>query len=226
MAYVRKTETLIEDITRNIRRMKDVAVSHYNDSQLQPDTVEFNAMLDAVQTAAYADAPHLRDKLPTAWLVEKESIRVKYKSDDGLYRWDTLLEAKSGQKFSLPPHIDRSYYIAEVNIRDEHCNDVIRHWVDGKTERAEKRSEIAEQYNNVERQLVAYMRGHASLNAAVKDMPEIEMYVPNKYMEKLRETTAPREKKPQQQSLVDDLQIDRDAIASIAIAHRITAGAQ
>lgn len=226
MAYVRKTETLIDDIVRNVRKMKDNALSHYNDSELQPDTPEYNAMLDAVQASAYAEAPELRGKLPTSWLKEKERIRVKYKSTDGTAKWDTLLEAKSGHKFTLPAHLDSGYYAAEVSINDEHCNDIVRQWVNSKSERAVKRIEISEQYNTVERQLVAYMRGHASLNAAIKDMPEIEMYVPNKYMEKLREATAPREKKPQQQSLVDDLQIDRDALASIAIAHRITSAAE
>jgi hypothetical protein len=55
----------------------------------------------------------------------------------------------------------------------------------------------------------------------LKDMPEFEMYVPQKYMNKFHEEVEPRAKK-QQHSVADEIGIDRNAIAAIAIANRVT----
>ena len=48
------------------------------------------------------------------------------------------------------------------------------------------------------------------------------MYVPANHMAKLRQPTEPRGKKTPHSSAVEDLGIDRNALASMAIAHRIT----
>lgn len=225
MAYVRKTETLIEDITRNVRNMKDRALQDYASNKIEVGTSLHDSARRAIDVAAYKDAPELRGKLPTSWLKKKERIRLAIRATDTM-KLDVHVEARDDAPFMVPAHLDEGYYSTSVEVTLDDCDEVLKAWVNGEGERAKQRQTIAEQYTNVERQLVAYMRKHASLNSAIKEMPEIEMYVPQTYMDKLREATAPRQKKPEQQSLVDELEIDRDAIASIAIAHRMTTAAE
>lgn len=225
MAYVRKTETLIEDITRNVRNMKDRALQDYASNNIEVGSSLHDAAREAIDVAAYKDAPELRGKLPASWLKKKERMRLAIRVSDGM-KLDVHVNARDDAPFLVPAHLDEGYYSSTVEVSRDDCNHVLKAWVDGEGDRAKQRQTIAEQYTNVERQLVAFMRQHASLNSAIKEMPEIEMYVPSQYMEKLREATAPRQKKPEQQSLVDEMQIDRDAIASIAIAHRLTTAAE
>ena len=47
------------------------------------------------------------------------------------------------------------------------------------------------------------------------------MYIPNTYIRKMHEAVAPRAKKEEQQSNIENLGIDRNALAAVAIAHRV-----
>jgi hypothetical protein len=222
MAYVRKTETLIDDIVRNVRDMKDKALSAYQSNTIERGTPEFDSALEAIQVAAFRAAPHLRQSYPDSWMKRcRYRINLKFLNADDTFNFNTMLDV-DGLDVKVPAHMDSGYSSVDAEVRREECPEVLKAWLDGASDRNKQRQQVAEQFSTVETQLVAYMRGHASLNAAITDMPEIEMYVPAKYMEKLREPTAPRAKKPQQMSLVDELSIDRDALAAIAIANRIT----
>ena len=222
MAYVRKTEEMQDNVLRKIRDMKDKALSAYSSNTIERGTPEFDAALEAVKTAAFKDAPHLRQTYPDKWMKEvRYRLKMQFKDDNGLPKFSTTVDVED-MKFKLPAHVDSGYSFVDVDVQRTDCPPVLQTWMDAADERNTQRQQIAEQYSSVETQLRNYMAGHASLNSMLKDMPEFEMYVPEKYMAKYHEATKPREKKPQQQSLVEELSIDRDAIAAIAIANRMT----
>lgn len=224
MAYVRKTDMLVQDITKKVREMKDQALKMYSDSEVQPDTPEYNGLVEAVMAAAYQDMPHLRGKLPDTWLKKTNRLRVKYQGNN-LKRFEVSLDSKDDSPFELPYHLDSGYYSTEVEIGGHHCNSDVKLWIDNREARYEQRRTVSEQYDKVEATLQQFMGAHASLNSALKEMPELEMYVPAKYMAKYHEATEPRAKK-EKQSLVEELNIDVNELSSIAIAHRITTAAE
>ena len=150
-------------------------------------------------------------------------MELHFKKDNGTPLFKTTIEAPDHKKIRLPKVLDNRYYSVEVDVQYSDCTELLKTWLDDANTRNTERGVIAEQYRTIEDQLREFMNQHASLNAAVKEMPEIEMYVPEKYISKLREATAPRTKKSAQPSNVADIGIDRDALATIAIAHRITA---
>ena len=223
MAYVRKTDMLVEDIKGRVRSMKDKALTAYQSNSIESGTPTYDAAVESAQNAAFRDAPELKGKLPPSWYKEHERVEKQFKTDTGEKMFSTNLNAPDHRKIKLPKVFDSRYYAVEVDVRYSDCTDALRTWLDDANNRNTKRGEIAEQYRTIEEQLKAFMGEHASLNSAIKEMPEIEMYVPEKYLAKLREATAPRTKKAAQPSNVETIGIDRDALASIAIAHRITA---
>lgn len=223
MAYVRKTDMLVDDIRGKVRNMKEKALTAFQSNSIESGTPLFDAAIESAQNAAFRDAPELKGKLPDSWYKEHERVEIHFKQTDGVSMFSTNLNAPDHKKIRLPKVLDNRYYSVEVDVRYSDCTELLKTWLDDANTRNTERGVIAEQYRTIEDQLKAFMGEHASLNSAIKEMPEIEMYVPEKYLTKLREATAPRTKKAAQPSNVETIGIDRDALASIAIAHRITA---
>lgn len=231
MAYVRRTESLCDDVGYNIDRMKDKALEPHQQGSLEIDTPEWNAARDAIQTAAYKDAPELKGKLPDDWLQPYSKIGTQFvmkSSDPGKSSTsiETTVHAKEHMKIKVPKHIDLGGYgYRSLSIEYSQCNEVMKGWLDAQTAIKAKRKEIASQYSTLKDQINRLLRSHASLNAALKEVPELEMYVPDQYMTKFRAPTEPRVRggsaaKP---DYADEIGIDRDALTAIAVAHRVTA---
>lgn len=221
MAYVRKTQEFFDAVVRNVQNMKDKAVSVYPQPAIERGTPEYAHALEAIDTAAYRAAPHLKDQYPDAWKeTVRRSLTLKFYRDDGAMSFSTELDCES-VGVQLPAHINTGYYSTNIEVYRSDCPAPLQAWYDEQVALNKKRSDTAEKYATVEDQIKRYMEQHASLNGMLKDMPEFEMYVPQRYMDKFHEEVEPRAKK-QQQSIADDIGIDRNAIAAIAIANRVT----
>ena len=66
------------------------------------------------------------------------------------------------------------------------------------------------------------MGKHASLNTALKEMPELKLYVPNSYIEKIEKKENRIKTKPLAPTTSDDVEVDVDALTRAAIANRVT----
>lgn len=231
MAYVRRTETMCDDVAERIDAMTTKALEPYEKGNIEIDTPEWNAARDAIQTAAYSDAPELKGKLPDNWLTDYKEVHTQFeiKSSDPEKRdttIDSTISAKEYLKIKLPKHVKGGGgYYSRLSIKYSDCNEVLKGWLDGQTAIITKRAEVASQYKTVKDQVNRFLRSHASLNSALKEMPELEMYIPDEYMTKFRALTEPRVRngssyKPDN---VDEIGIDRDALTAIAVAHRVTA---
>jgi len=221
MTYVRKTDTLVDDIKTQVRRMKDKALRAFESNTIEYGTALFDAAREAVVVAAFRDAPELRGKVPSSWYKDHARVEMQFVTEDGDCLFKTNIETPSPDPIQLPAIVDTRYYGAEVNVRRSDCPELLKTWLDAANSRNDDRGTVTEQYYLVEEQLIAFMGQHASLNSAIKEMPEIELYVPEAYMTKLRTAVEPRTKKSKS-TAVEDLGIDRSVLTSIAIAHRIT----
>ena len=220
MAYVRKPEALIDDVVRSIRHMARKALGVYESKGIEIDTAEYAAACEAVHTAVYRDAPQLRGNLPQSWLSKTERINLRIKDRSNVTIARVNLNAPEHRKFEVPLHFEDRWSV-DADVYADECTGALATWVQTYTAKAEQRSTIETQYREVERQVIGFLRTHASLNAAIKEMPEIELYVPEQYISKMHEAVAPRVKKEEQQSAITELGIDRNALAAVAIAHRV-----
>ncbi len=229
MTYVRKTETLVSEMLNNISSMQATAKAAYPPTSIDYGTPLFESARGAVSKAAYRDAPQLEGKLPAAWLSKHSRVTVKFPVDcypedilDRSSNVDTTQVAfPEHDQISLPFAVRPRYDGAEVTITADDCDDLLRSFFDVAALRQGHLRRITKQFAEVREQIQIFMAGYSSLNAAVKVMPEIELYVPEHYMTKLREP-APSRAAKNSSILPESLGIDRDMLASIAIGHRIT----
>ena len=222
MAYVRKTETLVAEITAKVRQMKTEAVSNYEVDHIAEGSPIWEEARASVVNAAYHDAPELQGKLPKSWERAHERISMTFNAGTDKPVYKTFLVASRQNPIKLPPNISSSYYSSDVEVHEADCTDKMRTWLNEANERNTKRQAIIDQFNNIESQLRAFMGEHASLNSALKEMPEMEMYVPDKFLAKMRAASKPRKKAEDKVDNADMLGIDREALTTLAIAHRLT----
>jgi len=219
MAYVRKTDTLVTEMRDRVREMRNKAIAPYATGSIDTSSPVYSMVQDAVETYAWSDAPHLKNQMPEKWTTVIDSARCQFQDAEG--KRISNVHVNFSTKVRIPAQSER-YYTYEAKIKPEHCSDALKQWLADEGKRKEQHDAVDHQYNQIESQLMQYMAGQASLNSAIKDMPEIELYVPEKYLTKLHAPNEKREKKAQQLSLADEIGIDRDVFAAAAIAHRIT----
>jgi hypothetical protein len=97
----------------------------------------------------------------------------------------------------------------------------VRSWIDEYTENERKKTEIRARFAGITDQLKSFLNTHASLNTALKEMPELEMYISADDLAKVRTKgkTTPTVKV---ETAVEKLAIDIDALTQAAVAYRIT----
>ena len=230
MAYVRKTDTLVHEIVSRVQDMSRTAQKPYDVDTVVEGSVEYKAILDAVETVSWKSAPELKDKMPTSWvkrLTKAEKVEVKIPAPKSCPSSGSLkvqIESKGKPFFLSPLNFDpnaNSYYsYPSISFAEDDIPPVLMTWFQsGKANEATKAG-IKTKFEKVEEQLKKFMGQHASLNTAIKAMPEIEHYVPEEYIQKLHAPSPPRGK-ASAPAVKEELDIDVDELTSAAVAHQI-----
>jgi len=217
MAYVRKTATLVEDITDQVTKMRSVAEARYDVDNIALDPSQLTELVEAAHVTAWSEAPELRRTMPPAWRSEPASADLRVYGPNN--ETTAMIKYSVQGTYNLPATTRYSRREPAIDIKYENLSPSLKSCVDDCAGNAEKLKEIHAKFSTVRNQLVAYMEQHASLNAALTEMPQLEMYVPQKYMQRIRAASEPRAKV--QHSNVVALNIDVDALTAAAITHRI-----
>ena len=218
MAYVRKTDTLVNDIISRVQDMSRTAQQPYQTDTLEVGTPEYNDMRNAVVDRTWAAAPDLKGKLPDDWCGTPRRVDVILRDTDDSTVARFGIENTVANPIRLSPEYASHY--PDVYVSAANLTGAAKTWVNAMAGNQEKRNAVREQFKVVENQLHAFMQQHASLNAMLTEMPELEMYVPDRYMTKVRAKSEPRAK-VERPTNVQDLNIDVDALAAAAITHRM-----
>ena len=218
MAYVRKTDTLVNDIISRVQAMSRTAQQPYQTDTLEIGTPEYSDMRKATVAATWKSAPELEGKLPVDWCGTPRRVDVILRTTDDSCISRFGIENTVANPIRLSPEYASHYPDVYVSVDD--LTGAAKTWVNAMADKQEKRRAIRNQFDVVENQLHAFMQQHASLNAMLTEMPELEMYVPDRYMTKVRAKSEPRAK-VERPTNVQDLNIDVDALAAAAITHRM-----
>lgn len=227
MAYVRRTDTLMYEVLQKVSEMGAKAREPYLSSRIEEGTPEYDALYNSVEDVVWKEAPELKGKLPDAWLEHATFPRIelrvpKQEGKDHV----TLNVPDGGRPFKLSPRYndkDRSGWrtpTAFVEYSRADIPPVVSAFYDKQEQLAIKRGEIDGKYSKIRDSLRAFMMAHASLNKMIEAMPEFEHYVPQKYLDKLRKPNEKRDTKVEI-TIVDELNIDTNELAALAVGHRI-----
>lgn len=220
MANVRKTQELVDAIDSKVQKMCEAAQEPHRQKDLMLGTAEYDALREDVLTEMWSDAPQLRNQMPADWCTTPNRIDVHIQDDYGKRIKFTRVDSTDQDPLVCPPKVNSSY-APDHRIKYSKLSPDVVTWMEANSSRAAKCAEIESQFNTVRQQLAAFMSQHKSLNTALKEMPEIELYVPERFMERYHAKAAPRVK-PEAPTNVEELNIDRDSLAAAAIAHRMS----
>ena len=229
MAYVRKTDTLVQHILRKVRDMSSTAQKPYSADTLTKDSAEYEAIRNCIESVSWKGAPQLKQQMPDEWLdgLKARNVDVKIVAPESCPDSGDVNIYLEGDFTLSPAHASAGHSYSgnrgKMTLEEADFPPLLMTWFkSGKSNESIKKS-LQDKFNKVEEQLKSYMQQHASLNTAIKELPELEQYVPEEYMEKLHAPSAPRGKVQRaEKTTVEDLGIDRDALTSAAVAHQLT----
>tara|TARA_R110002096_G_scaffold81958_1_gene190734 strand:- start:97 stop:777 length:681 start_codon:yes stop_codon:yes gene_type:complete len=221
MAYVRKTDTLVTAITDKVIDISRTAQKRYDVDAVVFDSAQQSELVEAAHLSAWSEAPELRHTMPKGWVINADEATLRIYGPADEQGINTMAMAKTIHgTFKLPHTRDSRSYRPSVDVLYQYLSTSIKDIVSQSADKAQKQSDIKAKFQIIREQLKCFMDQHASLNTALKEMPQLEMYVPDYYMRQIRAESAPRAKAEQRSNVVD-LNIDVDALAAAAITHRI-----
>jgi len=229
MAYVRKTDTLVQHILHKVRQMSQTAQKPYSADTLTKDSAEYEAIRNCIESVSWKGAPQLKQQMPDEWLdgLKTKNVDVKIIAPESCPDSGDVNIYLEGDFTLSPAHASAGHSYSgnrgKMTLEEADFPPILMTWFkSGKSNESIKKS-LQDKFNKIEEQLKSFMEQHASLNTAIKELPQIEQYIPEEYIEKLHAPSAPRGKVQRaEKTTVEDLGIDRDALTSAAVAHQLT----
>ena len=225
MAYVRKTETLVNGIVNTVKAMRRKAIQPYDTTSMETGSPVYNALSSVVETVDWKQAPDLRDKMPSEWKAEVAKVFVIIKLHEGDFQQH--LEPRDPYQLT-PKHKNRgSYHAPNIKMGESDLPPIVKDWLTDRDVKEKTKMSLNEKYQTLEDKMRMFMEQHASLNAALKDMPDLELYVPDGFMAKIREPSQKRDKiATEARPVYESLGLDADEISALAIGHRVSMAAE
>lgn len=233
MAYVRITQKLIDQIRNGIDRMADSARAKLKEQE-SLSSEDCDTIMQSMLDYAWKDHQDIRNKVPETWLDSSDSrayLKVRDEEADSAIQLyiDVSRESPFRNKRQWPPrtsnygsvrmHMDMAYINAMPDCL------LKRHVTTAMTNQV-KTKKINDQYHEIKTQVLTFFRSHTSVNAAVKEVEEMRMYLPAETLRKLDEKVERRAAKPKQTThQADDDNaptLDIKKIRAAAIAHRLS----
>jgi len=205
-------------------RDKAIEAAGITGNEVTAESPVYAVMKKQVEATAWKLAPELRQSFPESWMHKSTRARVLLAKggqvDPQSGKYDRYISISISTPDSAPLKLPTraGSYIDEIYVEREDMSEEILLWVDQADARSRKRAAITSQYIDIRQKVDAFLDSVSSLNAALKAMPELELYVPEKYLSRWREATAPKQA-PAKPKIPDGL--DRESLASLGIAHRI-----
>lgn len=215
MAYVRITEDLKDTIRAKIGAMQRDATATYKIEAPAPGT-ELNAQfLEEAHKALWSAHPEMRGITPDDWCVQSTETSLTLREAGGNREVNIRLEAP----LVAPPNADIRHRRSIVVLTKGETPPEVMAWFENAATALAEQEQVAQTFRNVDHQVNTFLGTQASLNAALKAMPELENYVPQRYLDRVNQQVERRT--PTKKADVEAI-VDRDALVSLAAAHRIT----
>lgn len=218
MAYVKVTDKLKDDIRSKISRMADKQVKLLGEDNLSYE--EHKAVAADVESFAWKDAPHLKDQMPKKWTNEASAFFVELQNESP-ERILINVELEDSHAINLPPRFEVGKYSwNKVSLPAEFQSEPTRAVFVKILEHRKRAAETNRRFADIQDQILSFLSAHKSLNAALRELPEIQMYVPDEYMERVNRKVE-RANASAYNDEVEKPEVNRELLMSAAVADRI-----
>jgi hypothetical protein len=221
MGYVKITGEFTDRVRAVIRRMRDAAQDDLNVEDIIDGTPEHEKLLEIGMKNVWGEHLHLKDLMPERWRGESERIEFNFINGEGQKFHTAYITVAEDRGF--PPGMSRwNTPTVRMRLDDEDTPAIIKGWLFRVQDMVAKKKEVSEKFKTIENQVVNFLRKHTSLNTAIKELPELEMYIDSSDMERLRRKVERGYTPPAPKEEADDeVGLDVELLTGTAVAHRI-----
>lgn len=186
MAIVRISKDLMTAVDRQVVAMSSRAAAAGFDKNKPADNPRVSdALVEHAKRKWYEAAPGLRDSIPDEWFTEISRIDFRVRIPGRTT--SVYIEGE----FFVPQCAGPSYNSVDVNVEEMNVPSEVWGII---VEYAEAKKAHEDRYKSVKEQVTRYLKGAASLNDAVKKFPNISLYLPKEYIDKINEKTVKKER--------------------------------
>lgn len=214
MATVRITDTLRADVKTKLQNMERNELNRL--INVVQEDVNYPALTAEVETLALKQAwgehygTQLQTLIPPAWCYKPAyGVTVNIKTRIGETDMGYISIVPDAL---LPPPYSQQYRVT-ITIPLEDCSSAVQQLL-GKyflDERA-----VCGKYKTIREQIMSVFDAVASLNAALKRVPAIALYIPESYRDRVEEKVV-REKREEADMPV----IDNDLLSAVGVTHAL-----
>jgi hypothetical protein len=230
MALVRISQQLLSDVTVGIETFAQTIKQKTIDPLLgvSANTVVGGELAEYLETYCWREAPQLKDQMPSRWCGKADYINLDLYDQQGRSLVDGYITvyAEGKRNFKLPPGMN-SYGSHRMTIKThEHtaCQ-----WVTSYATNRKAYMEALDAHNTkfraLREQVIGFLNGSKSLNDALKKFPDIGLYVPKEYIERVevKVERAPREVREAQEKQDATATIDTNLLTTMGVLRSLAA---
>jgi hypothetical protein len=215
MAYVAISNQLMDEVRGKINRMKEAELN-----SLPPSTenLSFSYAPQDYEALVWGEHLHLKSVIPVTWMRYVDEIRgtAEYFHNERTHKANLYI--KLGNKVAAPPIPNASSYRADITMSETHPDMVAL------IARSKQALDITDKWSALGSKIRDFLNNCKSLNEAVKLWPDVRIYIPQSYMNRM---LAKSERTAEKISKASEFlkQIDTDHAIAAAVGARM-AGAK
>ena len=215
MALVKISKQLLEDAEKHVRQMDYVAAAAGHEAAAPAKNMAVVAELaELAMTEWFSKAPEIRKLVPLDWLVETNRIYIEVRPTGGKGGNDMRVVLEGAWRipqFVKPSYADPTFRVSVASLTYETRDCVTSYY--------ERMFAHDKKYLEVRKQVKAFLTAAVSLNDAVKRFPSIAMYIPQSYLDKLKEQKAKSSKKDD--NAAAEAALDKTLLSVVGALHQL-----
>jgi hypothetical protein len=217
MAFVGITAQMCHEVRQNIKSMRDAELKQLGESPAQ--SIQLTGDEPWLKDAVWEGRTDLIGLLPSHWFGNPEFVDFAFYADLGTGKDKHIASKRVREfnKFPLPPMYKNSSY-PTVTVKfgtnvPEFLKDTVSY--------SEKYSDIEQRWSKVTDNVNKFISNCKSLNEALKLWPDLRVYIPRYYMDRVNKKPERKEKQESNAAAVL-AEINTDEIHASAVIARMS----
>lgn len=184
MAYVGISTQLLDEVKHKIHEMK----SKEKDAFATPaDSLTVSHAPEEIIMALWGEHRHLEPILPDKWKVKNTSVDLRFiqTGENGTTLCRTYFIVRYDNEVMAPPNVCSHRF--DINLPENTYSSIPE--AEAYFKYSMEQASIERRWNKVHKELAEFLTSCKSLNEALKLWPDVRIYIPTKYLERVEQKT-------------------------------------